>query len=212
MEDGKCIQSPPAARLSSPKSAPGGKTEVTDRRTSRSPEPPSTRSPEQPMPNFEFSRFDGSQQFAPQSAAKLVDELSRYLRDCGDHVLKSLEEWEDEPPDVLEMLIRRGYVEKDAEGKYVVTPRGVRRVESRALEDLFQIARKDQLGRHETEFRGAGQTLHEESKPYEYGDPVSNLNMHETLRNALYRQGGGSPVHVTEDDLVVYDTHYQTSW
>jgi len=163
------------------------------------------------MPNFEFSRWDGSQQFEPQSADKLFDELSRYLLDYGDHVLDSLEEWEEEHPDVLELLIRRGYVEKDAEGKYVVTPRGVRRVESRALEDLFQIARKDQLGKHETEFRGAGQTLHEESKPYEFGDPVSNLNMHETLRNALHRQGGGSPVHVTEDDLVVYDTEYQTS-
>src|SRR5690606_11722907 len=56
-----------------------------------------------------------------------------------------------------------------------------------------------------------GQTVHEESKPYEFGDPVANLNLHETLRNALHRQGGGSPVHVAEDDLVVYDTEYQTS-
>src|SRR5258708_35587574 len=35
--------------------------------------------------------------------------------------------------------------------------------------------------------------------------------MHETLRNALHRQGGGSPVQITEDDLVVYDTEYATS-
>jgi uncharacterized protein with von Willebrand factor type A (vWA) domain len=53
--------------------------------------------------------------------------------------------------------------------------------------------------------------MHDESKPYEYGDPVANLNMHETLKNALHRQGGGSPVHITEDDLVVYDTEYATS-
>ena len=35
--------------------------------------------------------------------------------------------------------------------------------------------------------------------------------MHETLKNALYRQGGGSPISVTEDDFVVHDTEYQTS-
>ncbi len=27
----------------------------------------------------------------------------------------------------------------------------------------------------------------------------------------IFRQGGGSPVHITEEDLVVYDTEYQTS-
>jgi uncharacterized protein with von Willebrand factor type A (vWA) domain len=163
------------------------------------------------MAQFEYSKFDGSEQFAPQSADKVFDELTQHMLDWGDHVLDYLDQWEEEHPDVVDMLIKRGYVEKDAEGKYVVTPKGIRRVENKALEELFQIARKDKLGKHDTDFRGAGQTVHEDSKPYEFGDPVSNLNMHETLRNALFRQGGGSPVHISEEDLVVYDTEYQTS-
>jgi Ca-activated chloride channel family protein len=163
------------------------------------------------MAHFEYSKFDGSEQFTPQSADAVFDELTRHMLDWGDDVLDYLDQWEEEHPDVVDMLIKRGYVEKDSEGKYYVTPKGIRRVESKALEDLFQIARKDKLGKHETEFRGAGQTVHDESKPYEFGDPVSNLNMHETLKNALVRQGGGSPVHISEEDLVVYDTEYQTS-
>jgi uncharacterized protein with von Willebrand factor type A (vWA) domain len=163
------------------------------------------------MAQFEYSKFDGSEQFSPQSADKIFDELTQHMLDWGDHVLDYLDQWEEEHPDVVDMLVKRGYVEKDAEGKYVVTPKGIRRVENKALEELFQIARKDKLGKHDTEFRGAGQTVHEESKPYEFGDPVSNLNMHETLKNALVRQGGGSPIHVSEEDLVVYDTEYQTS-
>ncbi|HET6324313.1 MAG TPA: VWA domain-containing protein [Planctomycetaceae bacterium] len=163
------------------------------------------------MAHFEYSKFDGSEQFTPQSADAVFDELTRHMLDWGDDVLDYLDQWEEEHPDVVDMLIKRGYVEKDAEGKYHVTPKGIRRVESKALEELFQIARKDKLGKHETEFRGAGQTVHDESKPYEFGDPVSNLNMHETLKNALVRQGGGSPVHISEEDLVVYDTEYQTS-
>jgi Ca-activated chloride channel homolog len=163
------------------------------------------------MAHFEYSKFDGSEQFSPQSADAVFDELSRHMLDWGDDMLDYLDQWEEEHPDVVDMLIKRGYVEKDAEGKYRVTPKGIRRVESKALEELFQIARKDKLGKHETEFRGAGQTVHDESKPYEFGDPVSNLNMHETLKNALVRQGGGSPVRISEEDLVVYDTEYQTS-
>ncbi len=163
------------------------------------------------MPNFQYSRFDGSEEFTPQSADKLFDELSKYMLQYGEEMLQNLEQWEDEHPDVVDMLIKRGLVEKDADGKFVVTPKGVKRVESKALEELFDVTRKDRLGKHETEFRGSGQTVHEESKPYEFGDPVANLNLHETLRNALIRQGGGSPVHVSEEDFVVYDTEYQTS-
>ena len=163
------------------------------------------------MTEFEFSRWDGTQQFTPQSADKLFDEFSQYMLDYGEHMLDHLEQFEEEHPDLVEMLTKRGYVERDSEGRYIVTPKGIRRVENKALEELFDVTRQDKLGRHDTQFRGAGQTVHEESKPYEYGDPVANLNMHETLRNALYRQGGGSPIRIEEDDLVVYDTEYQTS-
>ncbi|MGC1273462.1 MAG: VWA domain-containing protein [Planctomycetaceae bacterium] len=163
------------------------------------------------MPNYDYSRYDGSDQFTPQSADKLFDEFSKYLVEYGEDMLRNLDQWEEEHPEVVEMLVKRGLVEKDEEGRYIVTPRGVKRVENKALEELFDVTRKDKLGKHETEFRGTGQTVHEESKPYEFGDPVANLNLHETLRNALHRQGGGSPIHVAEDDLVVYDTEYQTS-
>jgi len=163
------------------------------------------------MPEFIYSRFDDSQQFSPQSADQLFDELSRYMLDYGEHVLASLEEWEEQHPDVVDMLVKQGYVERDEEGRFVVTPKGVRRVESKALEELFDVARKDKFGKHDIDARGPGQTLHEESKAYEYGDPVSNLNMHETLKNALARQGGGAPIQIAEEDLVVYDTEYQTS-
>lgn len=163
------------------------------------------------MPQFEYSQFDGSQGFTPQSADELFDKFSEFMMDYGEDVLQSLEDWEQDNPEVVDMLVKQGYVEKDREGKYRVTPKGLRRVENKALEALFQIQNKDKLGRHDTEFRGAGQTKLDESKPYEYGDPVSNINMHETLKNAIYRQGGGSPVRIGEEDLEIYDTEYQTS-
>jgi uncharacterized protein with von Willebrand factor type A (vWA) domain len=163
------------------------------------------------MTTFEYSRWDGTQEFAPQSADSVFDQLAEYLLDYGDEVLPMLEQLEQEHPDVLEKLIKQGLIEKDSEGKYQITPRGIKRIETKALDELFDVAARDKMGKHETDMRGVGQTVHEDSKPYEYGDPVANLNMHETLRNALHRQGGGSPVNIIEDDLVVHDTEYQTS-
>ncbi|MHC4878955.1 MAG: VWA domain-containing protein [Planctomycetota bacterium] len=163
------------------------------------------------MPDFEYTRWDGSQEFAPQSADKLFDQLSEYMLDYGEHVLDNLEDLSEEHPDVVNKLIERGLVERDEKGRFQVTPKGVRRVESRALEELFNVTRKGSVGKHDTDFRGSGQTVHEESKPYEYGDPISNLNAHETLRNAMLRQGGGTPIRIEHDDLVVHDTEYQTS-
>lgn len=163
------------------------------------------------MPSFEFSRWDGSQEFSPQSTDKLFDQFSNFMMDYGDQMLPNLEVWQEEHPDVVDKLIERGYVDKDENGQFQVTPKGVRRVESKALEELFDITRKDKMGKHETPFRGAGQTVHEESKPYEYGDPISNLNMHETLKNAISRDASGPPINIGQDDLVIYETEYQTS-
>ncbi|MBI1346578.1 VWA domain-containing protein [bacterium] len=163
------------------------------------------------MAAYEYSKWDGSQSFTPQSADEVFDKLSEYLMQYGDEVMESVQMWEEEHPDLIEQLLKQGYIEKDAEGKYVVTPKGMKRVENKALEELFDVRRKDILGKHETDHRGVGQTVHEESKPYQYGDPVSNLNMHETLRNALARQQDGPPIRITHDDLVVHETEYQTS-
>lgn len=163
------------------------------------------------MPGFEYSRWDGSQSFSPQSADELFDKLSEYLYQYGGKLLDNLNDWEQEHPDVIDMLVKQGYVEKDSEGKYRITPRGIRRTETKALEQLFDVRGRGALGRHDTDFRGAGQVQHEDSRPYQYGDPVSSLNLHETLRNAIQRQSGGPPIRISEDDLVVHETEYQTA-
>jgi Ca-activated chloride channel family protein len=163
------------------------------------------------MPSFEYSRWDGSQQFTPLSADSAFDKLSEYLMEHGEYVLRQLERMDQDDSDLLKKLIKEGYLEKDEEGRYQVAPKGIKRIEHKALEELFQITRKDSVGKHETQFKGSGQVRHEDSKPYEYGDPVANLNLHETLKNALIRQGAKMPLHISEDDFVVYETEYQTS-
>ena len=83
----------------------------------------------------------------------------------------------------------------------------------------YFITRKDSLGKHPSDFKGAGQVQHADSKPYVYGDPVANLNLHETLKNAMNRQTSrererpddAARLNLSEEDFVVYETEYQTS-
>ena len=167
------------------------------------------------MPFFEFSKYDGSQTFRPLAADKAFDKLSEYLLEHGDYILRQFEKMDPGDADLLKMLIKEGYLEKDEEGKYAIGAKGVRRIEDKALDELFSITRKDSLGKHTTDFKGAGQVRHEDSKPYVFGDPVANLNLHETLKNAMIRQGKtpgkAGKLDVSEEDFVVYETEYQTS-
>ncbi len=178
------------------------------------------------MPIFEFSEWDGSQQFRPLSADAAFDKLAEHLLEYGDYVLRQLDHLDEANPDLVKLLIKEGFLEKDETGKYAVAAKGVRRIENKALDELFSIDKKDMQGKHPSDFKGTGQIRHEDSKPYEYGDPVANLNLHETLKNAMHRthhaprdedhhHGGrdayGPRLTVSEEDFVVHETEYQTS-
>ena len=41
----------------------------------------------------------------------------------------------------------------------------------------------------------------EDTRPYVYGDSLANINMHETLKNAYIRQGGGVPIRLSSGRL-----------
>src|SRR5206468_9084764 len=134
------------------------------------------------------AEWDGSQEFQPLSAETAFDKLADYLLEHGEYVLRQLERMDKDDADILKLLVKEGYLEKDEKGQFAVTARGVRRIEEKALDELFTITRKDGLGKHPTDFKGPGTVRHDDSKPYEYGDPVANLNLHETLKNAMYRE------------------------
>ena len=64
-------------------------------------------------------------------------------------------------------------------------------------------------GRHEIERAGVGHERAYEHKPYEFGDPF-HLNVEQTVRNAITRQGSGTPVRLSPDDFEVERTEVLT--
>ncbi len=61
------------------------------------------------------------------------------------------------------------------------------------------------MGQHELDRTGVGHERTYESKPYEFGDPF-NLDIHRTIRNAIQRTGGGTPVRLSPDDFEIERT------
>jgi uncharacterized protein with von Willebrand factor type A (vWA) domain len=124
-------------------------------------------------------------------------DIDRARELLGDDAARSLEE--------LARLARRleeaGLIEQ-REGRYELTPRGMRRIGQRALSELFARLAKDRLGGHRIERAGVGHERADEHKPYEFGDPFA-LNVEETVRNALRRQGPGTPVRLAACDFEV---------
>ena len=81
----------------------------------------------------------------------------------------------------------------------------MRRIGQNALAELFRKLTRDQLGRHQLEEAGHGHEREYSTKPYEFGDPF-NLHIEQTVRNAIQRTGGGTPVELSPEDFEVERT------
>jgi uncharacterized protein with von Willebrand factor type A (vWA) domain len=127
-------------------------------------------------------------------------DIDRARELLGDESARSLEEL----ARLTRMLQDAGLIDQ-REGRLELTPKGLRRIGRNALADLFQRLAKDKLGRHEQERSGVGHERTYETKPYEYGDPF-NLQIERTVRNALARTGGGTPVRLSPEDFEVERT------
>src|SRR4051812_41402818 len=139
------------------------------------------------------------------SPGALADvDIDRARELLGDDAARSLERL----AELAKMLEEAGLIEQ-REGRYELTPRGMRKIGANALDDLFSKLAKDKMGKHEVDPSGVGHERAYETKPYEFGDPF-NLSIERTVRNAIQRTGGGTPVRLSPDDFEVERTETMT--
>jgi len=112
--------------------------------------------------------------------------------------------------DFVEELRRQGYVEDDPEGVVTMTPRTVRALRRRSLEEVFGKLRRGPPGGHRSANDGRGGEPLPESRTWRPGDDVGRLDATGTLHSALLRSGPDDFT-LSEDDLQVYETDHRTS-
>ncbi|MGH9278356.1 MAG: vWA domain-containing protein [Acidimicrobiales bacterium] len=139
---------------------------------------------------------------SPAQLAEVDLEAARRL--LGDDSARDLKRL----ADLARVLEEAGLISQ-REGRYELTPQGLRRIGQRALADLFGRLDKDRFGGHQVDRAGVGHERTYESKPYEYGDPF-NLDVERTIRNAVARTGEGVPVRLEPADFEVAQTEALT--
>jgi uncharacterized protein with von Willebrand factor type A (vWA) domain len=140
-----------------------------------------------------YGEFDG-EEFPTQENLFGFDQLMEFIMEYGDQAMKALEQMMKDPKnqeqsDLLEQLLKDGMLDKDGKGKLRLTPRSVNKMQQKALMEVFANLRNGQRDGHEKITVGANGERIDGTKPYQFGDPVSELDLHKTLQNALARHG-----------------------
>ena len=183
------------------------------------------------LPLDEMARrypFKGDDELSMQEAMRLMremqelDDLEREIR--GVRALEELEQFDRDRverllgPEAAEDLERlqeltrqledAGYLERQGD-ELALTARAIRKIADQALREVFAVLKRDRVGGHAMQRRGAGGDQTDETKAYEFGDPFL-LDLKETVMNALERGGPGTPIRLAPSDFEVYRTELRT--
>lgn len=114
--------------------------------------------------------------------------------------------------DFVQDLIDKGYLKpQDTEGEdgYRLTAKMEMGLRQKALEDIFGTMKKSKRGNHSTDFGGRSDEFTSDVKPYEFGDPLENLAVTNTIRNAQINHGLDN-FQLANEDLEMYETFNQS--
>ena len=131
-------------------------------------------------------------------------DLDRVRELLGEDSAKSLEKLSQ----LTQMMKDAGLIDQ-SDGRLQLTPRGIRQLGAKALQDLFGNLSKDMIGQHQIDKIGTGHERANDTKPYEFGDSF-RLDLHGTLRNALRRGGPGLPIKLSQDDFEIERMEHST--
>jgi uncharacterized protein with von Willebrand factor type A (vWA) domain len=135
-----------------------------------------------------YFAFNG-RKFPFQGDLDLAGNVLEFILTYGDEALRSLRQMEADPEqsEMLQQMLDQGLLEK-TKGRFRLTPRAVNAMQRKALMEVFaQLKRGTRDGHLSPETGGAGERV-EGTRPWEFGDPVSEIDVNASLRNAMQRR------------------------
>ena len=140
-----------------------------------------------------------------QHSRSLDDVDKELLREViDDEAVKDLERIRA----ITDVLEDAGYI-RLADDKYELTPRGMKKIGQKALEDIFAQLRRDRIGEHNLNLRDGGGERIDETKRYEFGDEFQ-VHLQKTVMNSIYREPRKPPMRLSIDDFEIYRTEALT--
>ncbi|MEM7627117.1 MAG: VWA domain-containing protein [Planctomycetota bacterium] len=141
---------------------------------------------------FSYSEFDG-QGFLSPDQLFAQPQVMNFILQYGEQALDAMQNLDnEEEQDFVQAMIDAGlleeYEDEDGNTKLRMTGRMVRGFQHRALLEIFADMKKGSRDGHQTRHHGRTTERADGTKPYEFGDPISELELGQTLRNAIARQ------------------------
>ncbi|MCE9590384.1 MAG: VWA domain-containing protein [Planctomycetes bacterium] len=167
---------------------------------------------------YNYGEFEGSPFPTPESLFPPT-KVVQFILQHGEKALDAMNKVEgDQEKQYIQGLIDAGFLERDEKtGELRLTPKMVRGLEHRALLDMFADLKKGSRDGHATITPGPSDERIEGTKPYEFGDPLSEIDVAATMRNAFRRgeeerrRGGVAgapvlPIHINSGDFELHLT------
>ncbi len=131
-----------------------------------------------------------------------LDDLSRFT---DPEAVEKLQELEQRVQDIMRQLAEQQGLERGAEG-YRLTPKAYRVFQGRLLDRIFSQLEASRTGRHQGPIVGEGAVELQQTKGYEFGDSVANMDIPASFTNALVRGGPGLPIRLKQEDIEIHRT------
>ncbi len=170
--------------------------------------------------NITYSKWIETSETAEQQLEKLLGMFTYLLLQTGgdiDDVLEIMELLDDRyqilgdmtMDEFIEQMRAKGYLD-DKDGKVNFTPKAIQKIRTDALAEVFKGLKKSDFGNHETPHSGRGIERLPDTREFAFGD-AANIDLTQTITNALQRQSDIDSFNLQEDDIRVYETEHFAS-
>jgi uncharacterized protein with von Willebrand factor type A (vWA) domain len=173
------------------------------------------------MKGFHFSKFDpnANNQSKFEQLLNLFMQLLTYTNGDVAEALQWLNQLDREygmtnneygMGDFIDELKEKGYItESEDRSEIRITPKTEQGIRKKSLEEIFGKLKKSRTGNHETFKPGQGDEISPETRPFQFGDMMEQIDFTESIRNAQINHGVES-FQMYEDDLQIRETDFKT--
>ena len=121
--------------------------------------------------------------------------------------MASLEELRSQIENLVRELAERQGLDRDqATGGFRLTPQAYKLFQGKLLERIFSHLQPGRSGRHTGRILGEGSVELPQTKQYEFGDSLANMDTTQTVINALLRDPDAQPIRLKSADIEVHRT------
>lgn len=112
--------------------------------------------------------------------------------------------------DFIDDLKEKGYIDENKQtGQIKITAKTEQGIRKKSLEEIFGKLKKSKQGDHNTRKPGQGDEISPDTRPYQFGDMLEQIDFTESIRNAQINHGLDS-FSMHEDDLQIRETDFKS--